>query len=707
MTTPAPTPIPPTPQPAPGPRATTPAPISRPEPTRSGAPDAPPAPDQASYVQVAVGENHSCVLQDNGRVHCVGANDDGQLDVPEGVRFTRITAGFRFSCGIRADGGVSCWGKNDHHQVEAPDGQFTAIDAGWDHVCALSEGTATCWGWNANERATPPQGVPLAAIGAGAEHSCGLTLRADLVCWGKNDDGRAASRSGPFLALAVGAAHTCVLRQDGMVACQGMNDAGQASPPATEFTQITSGSTHGCGIASDKSLRCWGLNTNPADSTVLPVPPGEFTSLTAGWNTTCGVPPGGLAQCWDYGSWSAPESPYRGLTFVYDLPSTAFAEPVDIAPWPYGGILVAERHGVVNLVENGTSSRILLDLKDELFLEGGFTGLLSVAVDPEFEKLPYLYAYFTAIQRHSDADRPSVRLARFPIVDGRAVKDEGLIVLDLLLPPPAYGHYGFGHYGGTIRFGPDGMLYLSMGDADCFECPQSLDSLFGKIIRIDVRRATAEQPYRIPADNPFLRVPDARPEVWALGFRNPWRMAIDSRQGTLWVGDVGHDSQEEVSMVVAGANLGWPAFEGAGCVTVDESIKIHYGIETGYACEEFQDAIKPVVSYEHTGSVCAVVGGLMYRGTAIPWLDGVYLFGDYCSGRIWALEGDADRGWHMIQIADLPTPLISFGTDAAGEVYILTIGGPVHRLVDADDESGLPLTIPPNETAVPPNQGDG
>ena len=705
-TRPLPDPTPRTQQPALRPRANTTAPPT----TANAAPatiaESPPAADAPAFVQVAVGENHSCALQNSGRVQCWGKNDDGQLDVPEGVRFQQITAGYRFSCGIRADGGISCWGRNNHRQIEAPDGRFNAIDAGWDHVCALSEGSATCWGWNANERATPPQDVPFAAIGAGAEHSCGLTLRGDLVCWGKNDDGQAASRSGPFHDLAVGAAHTCVLHQNGMIACQGKNDAGQSSPPVTEFTQITSGSMHGCGIASDNSLRCWGQNTDPTDSTVLPVPSGEFTSVTAGWNTTCAVRPGEPVQCWNYSFRTARISPYHRLIFVYYLPSTTYAEPVDIAPWPYGGILVAERHGQISLVENGTSSRTLLDLNDELFIEGGFSGLLSIAVAPEFEEFPYLYAYFTAKQKHPDTDRPSVRLARFPIVDGRAVKDEGLIVLDLLLPPPAFGDYGFGHYGGTIRFGPDGMLYISMGDADCFECPQTLDSLFGKIIRIDVRGATVEQPYRTPDDNPFLQVSDARPEVWALGLRNPWRMAIDSQQGTVWVGDVGHDSEEEVSIVTAGANLGWPVFEGSGCVTVDESVKNHYGIETGYACEEFEDAIQPVVSYEHTGSVCAVVGGLVYRGREISWLDGAYLFGDHCSGQIWALEGDADRGWQMIQIADLPNPLISFGTDAAGEVYVLMRWKSIQRLVGAEDGSGLPAAIVPTETAVSPGTGD-
>ena len=184
------------------------------------------SPDAPTFVQVAVGENHSCALQSSGRVQCWGANDDGQLDVPEGVSFQQITAGYRYSCGIRADGGVTCWGRNDHAQLDAPDGQFTAVDAGWDHVCALSGTDAICWGWNANERATPPPDVAFSAIGAGAEHSCGLTPNGDLRCWGRNKDGRADPRQGPLSALAVGIAHTCALTNEGTAVCQGENSAG-------------------------------------------------------------------------------------------------------------------------------------------------------------------------------------------------------------------------------------------------------------------------------------------------------------------------------------------------------------------------------------------------------------------------------------------------------------------------------------------------
>ena len=187
---------PPAPRPIPDTAAKTPQPVLRPRaiaPERTVAPATiatalpavAPTHDAPAFIQVATGENHSCALLQVGRVQCWGANDDGQLDVPEGVSFQQITAGYRFSCGIRTDGEISCWGRNNHQQLDAPNGQFTAIDAGWDHACALSGTDAICWGWNANDRATAPEDVEFTAIAAGAEHSCGLTLDRRLDLLGK------------------------------------------------------------------------------------------------------------------------------------------------------------------------------------------------------------------------------------------------------------------------------------------------------------------------------------------------------------------------------------------------------------------------------------------------------------------------------------------------------------------------------------------
>lgn len=163
------------------------------------------------FVWIAVGADHGCALQASGHIPGWGATDERQLDAPDDVEFQQVLAGYRITCGIRTDGGISCWGRNNHAQLDAPVGQFTAADAKWDRVCALSGTAAKCWGWNANTRVPPPPNAAFTAIGAGAEHSCALTMAGGLLCWGSRDSGRADSGSGPVQALAMGSEYTCVL----------------------------------------------------------------------------------------------------------------------------------------------------------------------------------------------------------------------------------------------------------------------------------------------------------------------------------------------------------------------------------------------------------------------------------------------------------------------------------------------------------------
>jgi glucose/arabinose dehydrogenase len=280
---------------------------------------------------------------------------------------------------------------------------------------------------------------------------------------------------------------------------------------------------------------------------------------------------------------------------------------------------------------------------------------LGVALDPEFETDPYLYVYYTA-RSEREGQEPGARLSRFPIVDGRAVRESELVILE------NPGLYDF-HQGGSPRFGPDGMLYLGIGDGTCAECARFPDTLLGKIIRIDVRDPVEGQPYRVPEDNPLLDDPDARPEIWALGVRNPWRMAFDSQTDELWVADVGAGYEEEVSIVTKGAHLGWPLYEGFLC-------------RRGSAenCDAVAETTLPIAAYNHSHG-CAVIGGVVYRGTAIPFLNGAYLFGDLCSGRIWALVGKGSGDRAVLEIANLDALVVSFGIDADGEVLALGFGG--------------------------------
>ena len=630
---------------------------------------------------------------------CWGSNSHGQLNVPDGARFSHISAGHRFSCGIRTDGRIACWGGNNKHkQLDAPDGQFTVVDAGWDHACALGGDGATCWGWEADGRATPPAGVVFTAIGAGAEHSCGLTSGGDLRCWGKNDNGRAESHSGPFLALAVGIAHTCVLRSDGTAVCQGENAAGQSDPPDTVFTQLTAGSEHTCGILPNGALECWGGiadKISKVSNRQLAAPPGNFSSISAGWKSTCAVNAQGHAECWESAHRVTPFPPYDRLNFENVIPGYTSHQPTEVFSWPAGGLAVTDRAGSIVAYSLGSPPSQILDLADRIESDDREQGLLSAAVDPDFGESPFLYVFYTA-PGESEDDEGYTRLTRFPVADGRAVREEELIILEI--PQTAPHNY---HYGGAIRFGADGMLYLGIGDGHCFECPQSLESLHGKIIRIDVRGANAEQPYQVPDDNPFIGTSEARPEIWAYGLRNPWRMALDPRDGKLWIGDVGQKAQEEISIAAAGANLGWPVFEGFDCFTLDKTVGEYQDVTIEYQCDEFEGVTAPVMSYGRSQG-CAVVGGVVYRGAAIPWLDGVYLFSDYCSGRIWALDNDAQAGWRMIEIADLNLLVSSFGTDAAGEVYVLMFGGPILRLVEAELGYVPSVNIVPSVTVMPP-----
>ena len=724
---PAPRPIPDTaaktPQPVLRPRAIAPERTVAPATIATALPAVAPTHDAPAFIQVAAGENHSCALLQVGRVQCWGANDDGQLDVPEGVSFQRITAGYRFSCGIRTDGEIACWGRNNHQQLDAPNGQFTAIDAGWDHACALSGTDAICWGWNANDRATAPEDVEFTAIAAGAEHSCGLTLVADLICWGKNDNGRAQPRSGPFQSLAAGLEHTCVINSEDKIICQGENASGQSTPPETIFQHISAGADLTCGLLPTGAVECWGGSRwSEALTAERAALPGRYTSVSTGWNGVCAVTEEGYVQCWGYtlsGALFTPyfptdkvhdflrhslELPYHNLTFIDTFPGHSSGQPMEIFDWPSGGMAVVDREGTINVLDRDQWPDIVLDLSDSVDSNDGEKGMLSASLDPDFDNNPFLYVYYSLDdESEKDSQAARARLARFVIADGRVVREEELTILEFIRPAESTLHYG-----GAIRFGPDGMLYLGVGDSQCLKCPQDLGSLHGKIIRIDVRGASIEQPYRIPNDNPFLEDANARPEIWSYGLRNPWRMSFDHNDGTLWVGDVGRATQEEVSIVKQGANLGWPIFEGVDCYTIpDNASEEVRHILVSYQCSTFEGATIPIIAYGrrwgcpgdstcqqnlgHHSTIaygdpprCAVVGGVVYRGTAIPWLQGTYLFGDHCSGQVWALEGGPNEGWRMIEIVDVDYRLSSFGTDDSGEVYLLTFGGPVLRLVEAE-----------------------
>ena len=649
----------PTPIATPAPTAT-PMPIATPTPTATPMPTATPTPTPTPlltrFIQIVVGRYGRCGLREDGRVLCQGRDYLRVAAALTSARFRQITVGQYYACGLRRDGTVTCWGDSLHSKNVPPPGQFAALSAGKQHACALdAAGYAHCWGWDQDGRATPPTDLTFTAIAAGGVHSCGLTAAGALRCWGKNHLGQADNPNGPFQSLSVGLRHTCALRPDGAAWCQGDNRAGQSRPPPGAFTQIAAGELRTCGLRPDGNLECWGGGFGAE----LAEPTGKFTAVSAGWDTFCALDPAGYPRCWRYLTGS-PQAAEPVAEFSAAAATPALQLPVELFPWPGGGLAVVEREGLILLCRSYAlhcargETPPLLDLTDRTDLSTPESGMLSAALDPDFDHFPFIYVYYTV-----QADPRKTRLSRFPVADGRVDRAGELVILEQPMP-------NLFHFGGTVRFGPDNMLYLGLGDNRFQEEAQSLASRRGKIIRIDARGATPEQPYRIPADNPFKDRSEARPEIWAYGLRNPWRMSFDTA-GRLWVGDVGVNDEEEVSIATAGANLGWPVFEGNLC----------YG---GAAqCIAPPDYTPPVATYgEDEG--CAIIWGGQYRGAAVPQLAGAYLFGDYCSGRVWTLTPDGNGGWQRRLAATLDSPLTSFGTDAAGEMYALAVNRPPLKL---------------------------
>ncbi len=358
---------------------------------------------------------------------------------------------------------------------------------------------------------------------------------------------------------------------------------------------------------------------------------------------------------------SAPEraEPVEQHRFIEALEGRTFEQPIELLAWPQGGLMVAEQRGSLTVYGEDGSIRGLLDLSDRVRFAGE-RGLLSVAVDPQFAERPFLYIWYSP--RSADL----TRLSRFSVADGVADRESELVILEVRQP---YAN----HNGGAVRFGPDGMLYLGIGDGgaanDPHEHGQNRGTLLGTIIRIDVSTASAQYRYAIPADNPFLGVPGVRPEIFAYGLRNPWRMAFDPDTGALWVADVGQNRVEEVGIVEAGTNQGWNVFEGDEC----------FGRQSD--CDALEHT-PPLATYGHDLG-CSVTGGVVYRGSELPWLTGAYLFADFCTGRVWALQR-GESGWEIAQLEQLDAQIASFGVDHDGEVYLLTFDGPILRLSRAE-----------------------
>jgi glucose/arabinose dehydrogenase len=314
-----------------------------------------------------------------------------------------------------------------------------------------------------------------------------------------------------------------------------------------------------------------------------------------------------------------------------------------------GRLLVVDQGGIILMVKDGViESQPFLDLTDRVGSQSSEQGLLGIALDPEYASNGIFYLNYTDGSGNTTVSRFH-RAADG--VTGDASSEQVLFKVD---QPFA------NHNGGNLVFGPDGMLYFGMGDGGSQGDPngnaQNVNSLLGKMLRIDVR---GRDSYTIPADNPFASGGGAQ-EVWAWGFRNPWRFSFDRLTGDLYIADVGQNQYEEVDFLAAGSpggsNFGWNYREGQHAFKGEPPAGLNLN--------------EPVFEYTHSTG-CSITGGYVYRGNTLPEFYGIYLAGDYCSGIIWGLMRDASGNWTSTQLFQTPANASSFGQDANGELYLL------------------------------------
>ncbi len=319
-------------------------------------------------------------------------------------------------------------------------------------------------------------------------------------------------------------------------------------------------------------------------------------------------------------------------------------------------LFVVEQPGRILIVRDGKVLPVpFLDIRGRTDF-GGERGLLSVAFHPNYNNNGRFFVNYTR--------GPNLRsiIAEYHVSPSNPDLADPAETFILRIPDP-FGN----HNGGLNMFGPDGMLYIGLGDGGSAGDPlnngQSLDTLWGKVLRIDVDGAA---PYTVPPDNPFVGTPNARGEIWAYGLRNPWRFSFDRCTGRLFLADVGQYSWEEVDIITKGGNYGWRIMEGNHCFNPPEGCD-----PTGLTL--------PIAEYSHSLG-CSVTGGYVYRGRRNPNLVGRYVFGDYCSGLIWALTETVPGTWTMNQLLDSSLAISSFGEDERSNLYVVDHNGAVYRV---------------------------
>lgn len=373
-------------------------------------------------------------------------------------------------------------------------------------------------------------------------------------------------------------------------------------------------------------------------------------------------------------------SPEPPLPYLVEpaFPELTFHQPLDLSPAPGSDrLFVAEQGGKIYSFENQSSATQLDLVADLKTSHQELTALYAITFHPNFQNNRRIYVCY--IQGN---DKP----------DGTFVSQFELSKTDPPVLNPASERvlirwWSGGHNGCSLKFGPDGFLYISTGDGGAPSPPdplmagQDVSNLLSNILRIDVDHQDGDNAYRVPADNPFVGMPDVRPEIWAFGFRNPWRMSFDKTRGDLWVGDVGWQLWEMIYRIERGGNYGWPIMEGPQAA-LPESKRGPGPI------------LPPVVSHPHS-EAASITGGYVYHGKRLPSLDNVYVYGDYQTGKVWGLKLNGTQIESHQELAQTPLQLVSFGEDNDGELYLVDYQRTqqIYRLV-ANPDVGQQVDFP-------------
>jgi glucose/arabinose dehydrogenase len=347
------------------------------------------------------------------------------------------------------------------------------------------------------------------------------------------------------------------------------------------------------------------------------------------------------------------------------FPRLRFESPVDLQdPGDGSGrLFVVEQPGTIRVFPNrpdAASAAVFLDIRALVDDAGNEEGLLGLAFHPDYRRNGWFYVNYTA----AGPDRTVIaRYRADPRDPNRADPASARVILELAQP---YSN----HNGGQLAFGPDGYLYIAVGDGGAGGDPhgngQNRATLLGSLLRIDVDRPSAGRSYGIPPDNPYAGGGQGfREEIYAYGLRNPWRFSFDPETSRLWAADVGQNRYEEIDLIVKGGNYGWNIMEGAHCY------------DSG-GCDR-SGLIPPVWEYDHSQGQ-SVTGGFVYRGSRRPELRGGYIYADFVSGRLWALWYDGTGEPRNERLADSGLPISSFGVDSSGELYLCAFDGRIYRL---------------------------